>query len=300
MARIMHLRRPMTDHCPYALAALFVSCTTIAQVPVPYDLERPMVVHKLPPELVEVSALTDVDSVTVACLQDELGKVYHVDLRTGQASLKTSFAESGDFEGLTRVGIDMLALRSDGLIYRLRPVGDVLQMSDTFRLRVAHQNLEGLGYDDLAKRVLVSPKDLLKGGPEERDVRVLYAFDPDDPEHRVDEVLTISLVRITHQARAKGIAIPTRRTEKGREVSAFKLRYSSVAVHPFTGHYYLLSAVDRSLLILDRTGGLIWLAWLNERILPKPEGITFLPGGDMLISNEGKGGQPDLLRFNGQ
>jgi hypothetical protein len=56
----------------------------------------------------------------------------------------------------------------------------------------------------------------------------------------------------TSKAKALGIAIPVKRTDNGREVPALKLRYSSVAVHPRSGHYYLLSAVDRSLLVVDR------------------------------------------------
>ena len=282
----------------FLMAALAATAISAGQTGVlPYDLAKPIIVHELPGTLLEVSALTDVDANSVACLQDEQGTVYRVDLRNGSVSTLATFTGAGDFEGLTRVGDEYLALRSDGLVFRLHPGTGVFTVRDTFRLDVLHSNLEGLGYDEGNKRVLVSPKDVTKGGPEVRDRRVLYAFDPHDPQHRVTEVLQLSLQTLTQQAKAKGFAIPMKRTENGREVPALKLRYSSVAVHPGSGHYYLLSAVDRSLLVVDRAGDLLYLAWLDASLLPKPEGITFLPNGDMVLSSEGKGRTPVIARY---
>ncbi|HNK69711.1 MAG TPA: hypothetical protein PKH36_13380, partial [Flavobacteriales bacterium] len=59
----------------------------------------------------------------------------------------------------------------------------------------------------------------------------------------------------------------------------------------------LLSAVDRTLLVVDRAGKLIALEQLDEELLPKPEGITFLTNGDLVLSSEGKGGTPVIVRY---
>jgi hypothetical protein len=32
-------------------------------------------------------------------------------------------------------------------------------------------------------------------------------------------------------------------------------------------------------------------------VLPQPEGLTFLPNGDLLVASEGRGGPPVVLRF---
>jgi hypothetical protein len=265
--------------------------------PIPYDLSRPAQVFRLPDQLTEVSALTDLSAHQVACLHDEEGAVYTIDLRTEQVMRLGGFAGAGDFEGLTRVGDRLLALRSDGMVYRCAWGAQGVQLEDTFRLNVPNKNLEGLGYHDKAGLVLVSPKDVPKGGPELRDVRVIYGFDPNAPRPVVREVLTLSLEALTQVAIKRGYHIPTRTTEKGRTVSQWKLRYSSVAVHPMTGHYYLLSAVDRSLLVVDEKGELVHLAWLDASILPKPEGITFLANGDLVLSSEGKGTHPMVVRY---
>lgn len=287
---------------PLLLLACGASHAPAPRVPVvPYDLGRPSAVFVLPADLTEISALTDVDSATVACVQDEAGVIHFISMRDGKRTGTAPFAGPGDMEGLTRVGNDYFALRSDGLVYHLRQQTRAemvrFAVADTFRLAVPVHNIEGLGYDERAGRVLVSPKDFAKGSKEDRDERVLYAFDPTDPARKVDTVLRLSLAGLLAEARAKGIAVPERSTPKGRSVPALKLRFSSVAVHPVSGHYYVLSAVDRALLVLDRQGGLVALETLDAGLLPKPEGITFLADGDLVLSSEGRGSAPVIVRY---
>jgi uncharacterized protein YjiK len=200
-------------------------------------------------------------------------------------------------EGLTRVGGTFYALRSDGLLYHLGGVEEEFAILDTVHLQLANSDIEGLGYDEKQHRILVSPKDVLKGDPKSRDERLLYAVDPERLNEPPDTALRLSLRGLTGSAEQKGIALPTKRKKNGEVVSGFKLRYSSVAVHPFTDHYYLLSAVDGTLLVIDRAGELVDVVLLDRSLLPKPEGITFLFNGDMLISSEGKGSVPVLVRY---
>src|SRR5262245_58202966 len=83
-------------------------------------------VMALPPQLREVSAIVAVDERTVACVQDEVGALFFVDLR-GELPLRMApFAERGDYEGLARVGDDFWVLRSDGFLMRLQRQGSDL------------------------------------------------------------------------------------------------------------------------------------------------------------------------------
>ncbi|MCC6655844.1 MAG: hypothetical protein IT231_11855, partial [Flavobacteriales bacterium] len=105
----------------------------------PYDLDHPSARFTLPDDLVEISALTDVDSSTVACVQDERGAIYFISLRDGRKIREVPFSGPGDMEGLTRVGGDYFALRSDGLVFRLRErhtAPDRMDVLDTFRIDV--------------------------------------------------------------------------------------------------------------------------------------------------------------------
>lgn len=262
----------------------------------PYDMERPSEVFDLPAVLVEVSALTDVDDSTLACVQDESATVYFLSTHTGRIVDSVVFAGPADMEGLTRVGNSFFALRSDGLIYRLSDRNTRMQLVDTFRIAVANKNIEGLGFDDYTGMILISPKDLVKGSKEGKDERIIYALGPEATTKAPRTILKVSLDRLEKQAAMQGIEVP-RTTRKGKDRSALKLRYSSVAVHPVTHHYYLLSAVDRTLLVLDRQGDLVDLVQLDVKLLPKAEGITFMANGDMWLSSEGKGRDAVLVRY---
>src|SRR5688572_19391410 len=86
--------------------------------PFHFDLDRPVRTYTLPDELVEISALTDVDANTIACLHDEAAKLYFMDLNSGKIVSEIAFGAPGDMEGLTRVRDEYFALRSDGFVYR--------------------------------------------------------------------------------------------------------------------------------------------------------------------------------------
>ena len=263
-----------------------------------FDLNRPSTVFVLPAELHEVSALTDVDSRTVACMQDEDATLYLLDATTGRITGRYLFGPPGDMEGLTRVRDEYYALRSDGLLYRLALRDGAARILDTIRVVLPQDNLEGLAFDERMQRLLIAPKGVLKGGPAERDQRALFAFDLRERRLLPEPVMRLSVERIVAEARAAGIRLPVRATPKGREVSAVKLRFSSVAIDPVSDRHFLLSAVDRLVLVVERDGRFVSIHQLDEGVFPKPEGITFLPDGTLLINSEGKDARPVLARFD--
>lgn len=261
-------------------------------------LPLPVSVVDLPAELREVSGLTALDQHTVACLQDEAATLYIVDLRDGHILERHPFAGPGDMEGITRVEDIIFALRSDGLVYRLARTGSRFEAADSFNLMLPHRNIEGLGHDPVDGRVLVAPKDNPKGGPDLRDKREVFAFDPATFTLQMQPVLTFSVKQVLRAAKADGVDLPARTTGKGKDAPALKFRMSSIAVQPGTGRYFILSAVDQTLLVLDRSGQYISLYLLDPTLLPKPEGLTFLPDGDLLISTEGKSGPARIAQFH--
>ena len=262
-----------------------------------FALHDPDQVIELPEELTEISALTDVDDRTVACLHDEAARLYFIDIHSGKVVREMVFGAPGDMEGLTRVGEEYFALRSDGLMFRMHVKRDELAVTDTFRLDLPNRNIEGLGWDEKRKLVLISPKDVPKGDKKQRDVRMIHCYDPATKRLCDRPILQLSIGSIIEEARRKDLKVPMKRTDKGRLVPDMKLKFSSVAVDPVSDHYFLLSAVDRILLIVDRKGEVMALEQLDPKLFEKPEGITFLRNGDLLISNEGKGKKANIVRF---
>jgi len=70
----------------------------------------------------------------------------------------------------------------------------------------------------------------------------------------------------------------------GEDISLFKP--SAAAIHPFEKRLYMLSAVNRLLVITDLDGKVQEAYNLKHTLFRQPEGISFAVNGDMYISNE--------------
>ncbi len=252
-----------------------------------YDYAAPTRSFALPRDLTELSALTDVDAHTVAGVQDEQGIVFFIDVRTGRVTHRVPFGERGDYEGLTRVGPALWVLRSDGWLGEIAQEGSRFAIRREFTLRLAHQDFEGLGYDPQRKRLLVAPKDRPKGSKEDKARRRVYLFDPQTGETEAAFALDTTLHRMRGDAMVRGLHLPEKTTKKGKTKTDLKLNFSSIALHPITGHLYALSATDDALFAFDREGQLVESHLFRGPGMQQVEGMTFLPSGDLVIASEG-------------
>jgi len=73
---------------------------------------------------------------------------------------------------------------------------------------------------------------------------------------------------------------------------------SGLAIHPFNDEIYVISATPGMLVVIDRSGDVRNILPLDKHIFRQPEGICFSPDGDLYISNEGKNGRGNILKFN--
>jgi DNA-binding beta-propeller fold protein YncE len=62
---------------------------------------------------------------------------------------------------------------------------------------------------------------------------------------------------------------------------------SGAAINPLTHELFIISSVNKALLITDKNGTIKRVYPLSPRIYKQPEGIAFTSKGDLLISNEG-------------
>jgi uncharacterized protein YjiK len=266
----------------------------------PYALERPDASLALPAALTEISALTDVDGARVACLQDEHGILFFVSLEDGKVEERIRFGPDGDYEGLTRVGRHYFVLRSDGMLLELSCDGVACTIVATRKLPLPHADLEGLCYDAAHGRLLIAPKD--RAEDEDKDDRPIHAFDLATQRLLPEPVLVLSRKKLRADAeKLLGITTGKGKKKDKDERLTLRLRMSSLAVHPLSGDYYVLSAIDRALLVIARDGRLHQFHRFDDG-MPQPEGITFLSGGDLVIASEGKkaeegkAGSPAVLR----
>jgi hypothetical protein len=246
----------------------------------------------LPSTLHEVSAIVAVDERTLACVQDEAGALFFVDLLGERPARAAVFGEPGDYEGLARVGEQWWVLRSDGELLRLGGGDRDLHVEARFRLQTGHRDFEGLCHDAANGCLLVLPKDRAGTGKAARHRRVVYGFDLKSLQLRAAPELEFDLQDLVERADAKGITLPKKTTPKGKVRADVGLLGSELLVVPGSTDLLLLSAVDNLLLRIDRAGQPIAAWQLDPEKLPQPEGLAVLPDGRLLVASEGAKGTP--------
>lgn len=265
-----------------------------------YNLAAPDKSFILPDTLREVSGLTNIDSTTFACIQDENGILFIYDAPKNELKKQYTFHIDGDYEGITRVGETIYVLQSNGTLFEI-----IDYTSDNFKLNsyktgIPANDNEGLCYDPDRKRLLIACKGKIGKGPEYKDKRAIYGFDLQTKKLTDDPVFDFDLQIIKEFAIKNKLNIPTKTLQKkGQSITepVIKFRTSAICIHPITKKLFLLSASDYLLFIFDMNGNIEHIEQLNPAIFNKAEGITFYDSGDMLITNEGQNKNATALYF---
>ena len=89
----------------------------------------------------------------------------------------------------------------------------------------------------------------------------------------------------------------TIREEVGED-EKFRFKPSAAAIHPITGELYIIASVNHILVILNKDRSVKHAYKINPGLFKQPEGLTFTPNGDLIISNEAADkGAADMLIF---
>jgi len=283
-----------------------VDAATCAEAPVSagqiagYDLTRPSTVFILPDILMEISDLTEVDTTSFACIQDEKGVLFLYDAVKNEIKKQYAFHRDGDYEGITRVGGTVFVLRSDGTLFEVSNYEATDSYTTSYPTGIPANNSEGLCYDPDNDRLLLACKGKIGKGRQYKDQRVIYAFDLHTKTLSKEPVYDFDLKIIKKFAVARSINISSIRSRKRGRLPEpiIRFRTSAIAIHPLEKRLYLLSSVDRLLFVFDMKGTIEHIELLDPVLFNQAEGITFFKNGDMLITNEGQGKKPTLLRFN--
>jgi hypothetical protein len=250
---------------------------------------------ELPKQLREVSGCVAVDDRTLACVQDEKGALWFVDLR-GEAKVRSeAFGPAGDYEGIARAGEAWWVLRSDGVLLQLAPRAGAHVVAREVTLPGGHPDWEALCVDADGKRMLVAPKAVAGDDKEARDRRPVFAVDPATGEVAKEPAVTLSRRALQAALAQLGVPLPTKTTDKGKAKVDFDLAVSEIAVVPGRRELLVLAGADRLLLRVDFAGALLGARVLDAKELPQAEGLALLPDGRLLVASEGDGGNARAL-----
>lgn len=264
-----------------------------------YNLAAPDVSINLPDTLHEISGLTSISSTSVACIQDEHGIIFIYDVIRREITNYYFFHFKGDYEGIARIDKTLYILRSDGIIFKISDYESADFEMELYETGIPSSNNEGLCYDPDNNRLLIACKDKIGKKDENKDKRFIYGFDLKTKKLAEVPVFSFDVEVIRQFAMNHKIDLPVKKNKKGdKKEPVLKFRTSEICIQPITKKLFLLSADDHLLFIFDMKGKIENIEKLNPEKFIQAEGLTFFENGDMLISNEGKDLNPNILRFN--
>lgn len=243
--------------------------------PAGYDLNHP-VKTIMPEALHEISGIAFYkgNTDTLYAQQDENGKLFY--LHPGdKLSAHFKFGKSGDYEDVAICGETVIMLKSNGAFY-------------TFPKSIIHQEEDDAHVMELKDLV---PKGEYEGLYADETNRLLYVL----CKHCADEKTTKSGGGYILQIGADGslsqkgdFAYSVKDIEKvAGEKKKVNFHPSALGRNPITNEWYIVSSVNKMLVIADANWNIKAVHHLNAAIYIQPEGIAFDTLGNLYISNEG-------------
>jgi hypothetical protein len=281
------------------LILLLFSFNNVYAENIEYDIKNSSKIYKLTSELNEISGIDIIDNNIVLCIEDETGNIYKYDLNKSNIIDKIKFSENGDYEDIAVVGNTVYVLRSDGVLFEIQNYNKVPNVVEHI-LDIDSKNNEALCYDKKNNILLIIPKIKAGKGSEYKDKIVFYAFDLKTKKLKDKPFLVFELKNISDflgLEYRKHIKKNKKGKIKKNKKILVKFRPSAIAIHSITGYIYLISALDSKMVVLNNNE-IVDIVFLDKNIFIQPEGIDFFDNGDLLISNEYKGKEPNILRFN--
>lgn len=253
--------------------------------PAGYDLSNP-VKYYMSQGLMEISGIAFYhgrpDSIYAE--QDEDGRVYY--LKPGDMKPAYSkFAGHGDYEDIAIMNTQVFILRSDGVLFtfpfkQLRS-GDIQNVGKLEGLLPAGE-YEGMYADEKSKQLYVLCKSCKDEKAKKLGKGYIFKTTPTGALNPAGE-FTISVKDIEAQL------------GKGK----MSFRPSALAKNPKTGEWYILSSVNKALVVADAAWNVKAAYPLDAALFVQPEGIAFDNQNNLYISNEGDKLTPGtILKFN--
>ena len=237
----------------------------------------------LPQGLTEISGLAVATSHSVFAHDDNYGIVYEVDLDDGRVLRAFALGKptvKGDFEDIAVRAGSVYLLASDGRLFEA-PIGD-------HRQRVRYNVYDtGVGPHCETEGLVNGPKDgeflILCKKPHQdklKDRLIIYLWSLGDRVPVSSPWLSVPL---------DGLVEPL--DQANFHPSAFYWRRDP-------GRFLIISAKGHTAIEIDEQGKLIDRVKLDKGEHPQPEGLTLMPDGRLVISDEGTRGHGKIAIYD--
>ncbi len=247
-----------------------------------YQFDKPEKFN-LPESLLEISGITfyDGNSDTIYAVQDEQGRVFRLawDIKR---QYNTKFGKQGDYEDIAITKGQVIVLKSNGSIFRF-------PFTETFYEEA----------DEVQEWKKILPKGEYEGMYADPATSLLYILckkcRDDDPKKKVSGFILDAGDSIFP---AGQFSIDVDQIEKVAGKIKRGFRPSGLARNPITSEWFVISSVNKLLVVADSTWNIKQACKLNGNVFNQPEGIAFDKAGNLYISNEGDDlSEGNILKF---
>jgi hypothetical protein len=228
--------------------------------------------YNLPDRLTEASGLAVAGPDSVFTHNDEFAIIYEYRLDDGKVLRAFALGKptlEGDFEGIATGRGRVFLVTSDGLIYSFAPGKD----GDRVAYRVYDSGIgprceiEGLSQGPDPDELLLMCKRFRNDSSD----ALLEAYRWRIGEDRADERPFLSIP-------LKGLLDKADRAE---------FRPSGLEYYPACQQFYIVSARNHVVLVLDRAGKFVEKRKFKAKRHPQAEGIAIMPDGRLVLADEG-------------
>ena len=247
-----------------------------------YNLERPDKFF-MPESLLEISGITFYkgESDTVYAIQDEQGRLFRLPWGI-KKQYNAKFGKQSDYEDVTIVNNRVLVLKSNGSLFSF-PFSDAIYAEidsvKEWKQVLPTGEYEGMYGDETTGKVYV----ICKNCPEDNSKNLVSGY-------------ILKLGDSIYQAGTFQVDVNKIKAFTGKVKRGF--RPSALAKNPFTSEWFIVSALNKLLVVADSTWEIKETCFLNGNTFNQPEGIAFDKEGNLYISNEGDDlTQGNILRF---
>jgi hypothetical protein len=251
--------------------------------PPEYNLNKPSII-KLPTYLDEISGIAYYPKDKgIFAINDEKGWLYKVLLSQNMVIQRWKYAKGADFEDMVLVDSVFYVLQSSGSIIEFKFITKDSVARNLYESGLPGKNEFEILYHDKEKNQLI----MLCKDCEADDKNSLSSFAFDLATHKFSPT--------------RAYVMDIRKIEALLQQKKVHFKPSAAAINPIDGRLYIISSINKVLVVADRNGVPEHVYRISPRLYKQPEGLTFTPEGNLLISNESADvGAANILIFKYQ
>jgi hypothetical protein len=234
----------------------------------------------LPSVLRNISAIDFLSPDKMACLQDEVGSIFILNLDSGAIEKEYPFGPPGNYKGLVIIKNDAYVACADGRIIEIRNYfsekREVIEYGSHLTIE---EEVNGLCYDRRNKRLLVTIKGTEDGN---QLYKGIYSF-----QLPYKRMLAKPAIKIDLRSQV------FRNLQPRNMQTVFQP--SDLDINPVSGLLYIVDGTRAQLLRMRMNENIKDLTELDKEKFIQPEGITFTPSGELFIAGKGVREEPGML-----